>query len=82
MLALCEAVCEVNLSKAVSERLSLVSENSGIGDAINPVNGKLKALEKVECGLTECAHNLENRGRWKNICMLRPPEWAEGEDLM
>lgn len=64
-LTLREVVCEVNLSKAVGERLSPVSENSGIGDAINPVNGKLKAPEKVECGLTECALDPENRGRWK-----------------
>lgn len=74
------AVGDINLSKAVGERLSPVSQDSGIRDAMNPVNGKLKALEKVECGLTERAHDLENRGG-KIICVLRPPEWAEGEDL-
>lgn len=49
-------------------------------DAIDPVDGKIKALEKMVCELSERADDLENRGRRKNIRIVGLPEEAEGKD--
>lgn len=53
---------------------------SALEDVTDPVDGKMKALEKMVCELSERADNLENRGRRKNIRIVGLPEEAEGED--
>ncbi|KAE8281769.1 hypothetical protein D5F01_LYC19152 [Larimichthys crocea] len=53
---------------------------SALEDATDLVDGKIEALEKMVCELSERADDLENRGRRKNIRIVGLPEEAEGDD--
>jgi len=53
---------------------------SALEDVTDPVDGKLKALEKLVCELSERSDDLENRGRRKNIRIVGLPEEAEGDE--
>ena len=55
---------------------------SALEDVTDPVDGKLKALQKLVCELSERSDDLENRGRRKNICIIGLPEEAEGDERL